>query len=655
MTAREPRRILVIDDSPDIHRDFAKILAPAPNDAGLDDLESRIFGTRPGEAREPRFVLDAAHQGEEGFAMVRAANERAEPYLCAFVDMRMPPGWDGLKTIEAIRAIDTETTLIVCTAYSDHSWSQIALRAGVPDRLLVLKKPFDPIEVTQMVHAIEERARLQRLASLHAEELKALVDLRTAELEALREGDRARADDLETIVRQRTRDLQHVALHDRLTGLPNRSHFYDRLLHAINRRHRDPDLLYAVLFIDFDRFKSVNDSMGHHAGDRLLRAIADRLASAIRQCDAVARPADEASSTAARLGGDEFCVLVERLASDDDALRIAQRILDVLSQPYEIGGRDVSLTASIGVTLGSRGYSNAEDALRDADAAMYRAKALGKAQCALYDQSMHADALRRAGLENDIRHAAGRGELRLAYQPVYSLASGEPVAAEALLRWHHPTLGLIPPNDFIAIAEESGSIIPLGDWVLAEVVAQLAAWHRADPACPLRHTAVNVTTKQITDPHFPTRLRETLARCRLDPRLLSLEVTEHALTEDGPGVASAIQAIRDLGVRVTLDDFGMGPGSLAALHKVALDGIKLDRSLLEASASTRRTAAFVQAVLTLARALDMEVIAEGVESLNQVALLQALGCELAQGYLFAQPAPAQEFLASLSTGSRRAA
>ncbi|HPF39363.1 MAG TPA: EAL domain-containing protein [Phycisphaerae bacterium] len=490
----------------------------------------------------------------------------------------------------------------------------------------------------------------------HNEQLETEVAARTAELEVANARDRQRMDELEDIVEARTVELRHAALHDKLTGLPNRSMFYDRLYHVIRRRRRNPDLVFAVLFIDFDKFKSINDSLGHAAGDALLRAIASRLQEGLRATDTICS-AKAPEFLAARLGGDEFCILLEDLKNDGDAKIVADRLLRRLSDPYDLDDRCVTSTASIGIAHSCVGYETAEDMIRDADIAMYRAKRLGRGRVVQFDQEMHGTTMRQIDIESDIKRAAENNELYLVYQPIVSLVTGCAIAVETLCRWRHPVYGEISPEEFIPLAEELGVIDSIGLWVLDTAVAQFAQWRAQWTArTPLSFLTVNVSPAQLTGDELRTHVEQALGRHSLDPASLVLEITETTLMRNAVESLAAIQSIRDLGARFFLDDFGSGYSSLGILHEFPLDGIKLDRAFLESATSTRRVAACIHSVVTLARTLNMDLIAEGIESYQQVALLQSLGCEDGQGYLFSPPMRAEslpEGLASISPDTWR--
>ena len=441
---------------------------------------------------------------------------------------------------------------------------------------------------------------------------------------------RQRADLVrEVSERQRAEEqLVHDALHDALTGLPNRTLFTDRLEGAIARARRRTNGLFAVLFLDVDRFKVVNDSLGHMVGDRLLRAIARRIPACLRDTD-----------TFARLGGDEFAVLLEELRDPSEALRMADRIQRELAMPFDLEGQEVFTTASIGIALSSIGYNRAEELLRDSDTAMYRAKALGKARYEVFDEAMRARAVALLNLETDLRRALERGELRLFYQPIVSLESGRIVGFEALLRWQHPDLGLLAPDEFVPLAEETGLITFLDRWLLRQACLQLGAWReRCETDAPLS-ISVNLSSKQFLFPDLVEHVETVVREAAIPPEDLRLEITESAIMENVDAAATMLARLRGLGIRVSLDDFGTGYSSLSYLHKFPIDTLKIDREFA-AKLGDRESREIARTIVTLARNLGMQVVAEGIETLEQLAQFRAMDCELGQGFLFSQPVDA---------------
>jgi diguanylate cyclase (GGDEF)-like protein/PAS domain S-box-containing protein len=419
--------------------------------------------------------------------------------------------------------------------------------------------------------------------------------------------------------------LSHMAMHDSLTGLPNRSLFLDRLKHALARAQREKARC-CVLFIDLDRFKRINDSLGHRAGDQILLESADRIAHSLRVDD-----------TVARLGGDEFTVLCEGIRDEEQALRVADKVSEELGHLYELDDGELYITASVGVAL-SDDSSSPEQLLRDADAAMYRAKSRGRARTELFDEESRSHTVNRLALESALHGAVERDEFRLLYQPKVSLSSGRVVGFEALLRWQHPTRGLLAPEEFIDIAEDSGLIVPIGEWVLNEAATQTAKWSEGREGPPFL-TCVNLSARQFAQPDIVALVGRAIQSSGVDPTALCLEITESVLMEQTPATAATLHDLKAIGVKLAIDDFGTGYSSLGYLQRFRLDFLKVDRSFVEGLGRDPGQTAIVDAVVRLAEALGLGVVAEGVETAEQLRALQALGCDLVQGYLFAYPEP----------------
>ena len=468
--------------------------------------------------------------------------------------------------------------------------------------------------VAQHIMTALERKKLQA-------ELERRVEDRTREL---REQVRVRE--------QAEQRLMHDALHDALTGLPNRTRFYVALENALARLHRDESQRFAVLFLDLDRFKVINDSVGHLFGDMMLKEAGARLADCVRANDVVAR-----------LGGDEFAILMEGISAPEDACHTAQRAIQALSEPMQIGGKELFTSASIGITLGERRYAKTEELLRDADVAMYRAKAHGRQRFEIFDERLHQEALHLLDLESDLRHAIQRHEFESHFQPIVDLRDGRVLGYESLLRWNHPRRGTVLPGEFLKVAEDNGGIEQI-DWQM------LANTCRAIPALQLgdRYVTLNVSPRRFRSPALAQRLLEELAAHGIPPHNVRIEVTEDALLDNPDQVFTTLDTLRRAGVLAALDDFGTGYSSLSYLHRFPLHGLKIDRSFVRelTSAGEGGSAAVVRAVLALAGTLGLEVIAEGIETEAQRDLLLELGCERGQGFLFSQARPAQEWRAA---------
>lgn len=425
------------------------------------------------------------------------------------------------------------------------------------------------------------------------------------------------------------KQLLHDAFHDNLTGLANRALFMDHLQRAIERGKSRHSNFYAVLFLDFDRFKNINDSLGHIEGDNFLKA-ARRLEHSTRSGDIVAR-----------LGGDEFVVLLSELLDANDATLIAGRIQENLKKPFEIGGREVFASASIGIALKTSEHSKAEDMLRDADIAMYRAKAGGRARYEIFNQAMRERAAKQLSLDTEMRYALEREEFQIHYQPIISLQTENLMGFEALVRWKHPTRGMIPPFEFIPAAEDSGLILPLGKWILEESCRQLRQWQEKYPQAANLSVSVNLSSKQFAQADLTGQIADALRKTKLDARCLKLEITESHIMENSEQAIGMMNDLRSLGIEISLDDFGTGYSSLSYLHRLPASFLKIDRSFVIRMLENEENSEIVSTIIKLAQNLKMKTIAEGIETEEQLAHLKRLNCEFGQGYFFSKPLEAK--------------
>lgn len=421
--------------------------------------------------------------------------------------------------------------------------------------------------------------------------------------------------------------LYRAALHDDLTGLPNRTLFVDRLERVMQLSRRNTNHLFGVLFLDFDRFKVINDSLGHAIGDRLLIGVARRIENCLRASDSVAR-----------LGGDEFVILLSQIKDIDEAAYVAERIQSALMLPFRLNGHEVFITASIGIVTSDVGYTNPEEILRDADTAMYQAKHRGKAQYAFFNRDMHASAVARLQAESDMRRALKHEEFYLNYQPIV-LPSGDILGFEALVRWQHPERGFVSPGEFIPIAEETGLILPLGEWVLREACRQMHQWQQDFPSAAPLYISVNITSNQIAQVNFIDNVERTLQETGLSGNSLRLEITESLIMENMESTSAKLETLRSMGVQVYIDDFGTGYSSFSYLQSLPIDALKIDKMFIDLVSDDPKSHQIVRAIITLAAALGLRVVAEGVETAEQLKTLEEMGCDAIQGYLMSRPLP----------------
>jgi diguanylate cyclase (GGDEF)-like protein len=545
---------------------------------------------------------------------------KKEPPDLILLDIKMPE-MDGYEVCQHLKASEqtSHIPVIFLSALDDVFDKVKAFEIGGVD---YITKPFQVEEVMVRVqHQLNLQAAKAEIAQLNAELEQKVAD-RTSRLEEV-----ISALNQEITQHEETKkQLVHDALHDPLTGLPNRSLFMEHLQKALQRSRRNENYLFAVLFIDLDRFKIINDSWGHNVGNQVLIAAADLLKKSARMVD-----------TVARLSGDEFAILLDDLKQPADAIAIAERVLHQMASPIEVPERTVFIGSTIGVVFGNETYQDGIELLRDADIAMYRAKAQGKGRYAIFDREMYAQTLHLSQLETDLRFALERQELVLHYQPIVSLKTGQLTGFEALLRWQHPQKGLIYPGEFIAIAEETGLIVAIGEWLLQEACQQLQSWQLKFPNATSLHMSVNLSSRQFQQFNLVERLAEILAVTGLDGRYLRLEITESMLMDRSERTMQLLHRLKQQKVQLSIDDFGTGYSSLSYLHSFPIDSLKIDRSFVNLIDPDAENGEIVTTIITLAHALGIKAIAEGVETPHQLARLKALGCDKAQGYLFAKP------------------
>jgi diguanylate cyclase (GGDEF)-like protein len=583
--------ILVVDDTPDNLRVLSASLS------------------------EKGYQVRCAKNGS--MALITAAKEPPDLIL---LDIKMPD-MDGYQVCQQLKANEkTRNIPVIFLSALDDVFDKVqAFEVGGVD---YLTKPFQIEELSIRVkHQLDLQAAKAAIARLN-NELEQKVQQRTLQLELVIDQLNREILDREYIQKQ----LLKQSLHDALTNLPNRNLLLEHLQKALQRSKRNPDYLFAVLFIDLDRFKIINDSWGHSVGDQLLIAIARILKECSRELD-----------TVARLSGDEFAILLEDLQEYNDAIAIAERIIEHFLSPIHLQDRAVFTGASIGIVLSCATYQDGVELLRDADIAMYGAKALGKGRYAIFDREMYAQTLHLSKLETDLRFALERKEFILHYQPIVSLKTLKLVGFEALLRWQHPDKGLIYPGDFIAIAEETGLIVPIGEWILREACQQLHTWQGKFSNSSSLQMSINLSNRQIQQFNFVDKLIEIIADIGLNSENIRLELTESMLMDRGEKTIELLSQIKQHKIQLSIDDFGTGYSCLSYLHSFPIDNLKIDRSFVSLINAEGEDYPIVNTMIVLAHSLGIKAIAEGVETPEQLAQLKKLGCDEAQGYLFAKP------------------
>ncbi|TWT54163.1 Cyclic di-GMP phosphodiesterase Gmr [Rubripirellula amarantea] len=637
MNEMNDSQILIVDDQQEIHDTFDRIFGQTVReDHALNDFENRFLGGRQTSEFElnsklSRYKLTHVSCGADAVEQAQRAIDQENGFSVAFVDMRMPSGMDGIETAEALWTVDPDLQIVICTAYSDHSWNEVLERLGCTDRLLLLKKPFESDEARQLAFALREKSRMAKIQRQKVEDLGREIQRR----------------------RGAEKQMKQMAHRDALTSLPNRSYLLEKLEKLIRSRKPDSKIEDAVLFLDLDNFKIINDSLGHEAGDDLLNQVAKRLQQCVREHDTATRMIDDENETV-RLGGDEFVVLLENLNERCDAIEVANRIVKRLSEPFSLCERMVNVGTSVGVAFINDQIVDAHVALRNADTAMYRAKNAGKGRIAVFDRTMHDDVVRRMERESQLRRAHEDDRFELHYQPIFNLHTAKIQGVEVLLRWRDDSGEYVSPSEFIPMIEEIGLIQQVGEWVFEHAMSDLGGIENTAPSVVQDdfYLGFNTSPRQLSDPFFVERLDEILLRKKLDRRRLKLEMNEAHDIRHVDQVRRTLLSLHASGVGIQIDDFGKGQSSLMCFQTFPIEAVKIDRSFTRSIASDHSHAVIAEAIVGLAHHLNAKIVAEGVESVEQLRRLQQWGCDAAQGYLFSPPLSPDELKRFLADPSR---
>ncbi len=594
---QQPIQVLVVDDDEAILDLYCRILMDTvPPERNTERaLRNQLFGDSAHAVPPPYSLFNVLYRrnAEQAVAAVVEALAGGRPFSVVFLDLQMPPGPDGAWAAARIREIDPNVNIVIVTA-ADADRRQITAQVPPEEKIFYVRKPFHPHEIRQLALALGRRWE---------------VDLCVCQL----------------------------AYYDHLTGLPNRGLFLDRLAQALVTAQRHQHQA-AVLFLDLDNFKRIRDTLGYGSSDQLLKIMAGRLLSHPLHASAASTPGTR--YTAARLCGDEFAVLLSGIGAEDEASVVAQTLLEILGRPIHLADREVTVTASIGIAIFPRDGDDVESLLKSADLAVCSAKRMGSNRFQQYQESMNETALRRLLLEDSLRCAIKRDELTLRYQPQINLLTGKISGMEALLRWNSVALGNVSPVEFIPVAEESGLIVQIGEWVLRTACQQVQHWR--DRGVPIPRIAVNVAMPQFTHARFLDMVQRVLVETGLDPEVLELEITESLLMKDPQSIATTLHTLKNLGVQIAVDDFGTGYSSLSRLKDLPIDCLKIDRAFVSGIDASSSDRAIVSAVIAMADGLKLRVVAEGVETTIQAEFLHSKHCGEMQGFLVSRPLPAEQ-------------
>lgn len=702
------RRVLIIDDDTRIHEDFRKILGEKYEQTEYDEIESKLFADEASASSTIVYELDSAYQGEEGYEKVVKANNENNPFAMAFVDMRMPPGWDGLETIKHIWAVDPYIQLVICTAYSDYSWNEVLYHLGASDRLIILKKPFDMVEVQQIATALttkwnlscESISRLQQIEESE-EKYRTVVDsVEDAIMTLDKDGkilfvnhnpwhmihqavggnyyadikdeyrDNVIRSVKEVFETGEQKNIEYATIggdnstvwsegrispyykndevvaatlvasdisvrkaldwqlrHDELTGLPNRATFSSYVESCIENKAETQS--FAILFIDLDHFNLINDCFGHEIGDKLLINISKLLSKKIN-----------VNEMLARFGGDEFAIIKCMNKGKDAIHQYAESLNELLKQSLTIEGFEIYPSASIGIVIVDNADAGVTGLLRDADAALNHAKSKGRNRYEYFDQDMHDKVVNRVNTGNELRRALKEDQFEAYYQPFTNLKERKVTGFEALIRWNHPEKGMISPTEFIPIAEETGMILSVTRKMLEIVCRQLKSWEDAGQKDV--KVSVNCSARDFNEQDMQKVIKDIVDGTGANINKLELELTEGSIMDDVENTIYNMHRLSSMGLNIAIDDFGTGYSSFSYIKKFSIDKLKIDRAFIKDTPQDEDDVAIVEAIIAMAQRLKLKVVAEGVETVEQLEFLKAAQCDVIQGFLLGKPMSSEE-------------
>jgi diguanylate cyclase (GGDEF)-like protein/PAS domain S-box-containing protein len=744
MQNKKPKRILIIDDVVAIHEDFRRILSGGALNTKFEEALAAITNKNPltEEKFTDKYILDSAYQGEEGFKLVEKAVAQNDHYALAFVDMRMPPGWDGLTTIKKIWGVDPEMQIVICTAFSDYSWEDISKELTNTDNFLILKKPFDVVEIRQLAASLTTKWELKKQVQYQVEHLQELVkersrdldnslSLSNAALESTHEGIIVTNKEGKVILMNRLflklwgleegsvqvndafhmvliklselvvesqllqemlldlskepkigianewllknnkilelythpqilhnkivgcvfsflditeqklfeKKLHYQATHDDLTGLPNRSLISDRIQQAIAYSKQDNTLI-GILMLNLDNFKRINDTLGQETGDILLQDVASKLLSILHDTDSISRT-----------GGDEFILVITSYDNENALMSRINKIFSLFSIPLRLKDQEIIVTTSMGVSIYPKDGEDVNTLLKNANIALYHAKELGRNNIQFFQPQLGQELFQKVDLISSLHQALTNNEFVLHYQPLLDLNTNRIMGVEALVRWKHPTLGLLQPDTFIPLAERSGIINELGKWVLRTACTQNKEWQKT--INPELNMAINISGYQFRKDEFVDEMIHILNELKLDPHTITLEMTESVILGNQQDISNKMHQLKQIGVHFAIDDFGTGYSTLNYLKYYPFDSIKIDKSFIQGVITNKGDKYIVEAIINMARTLGVMILAEGVESIEQVNFLKDRHANHVQGYFFSKPIDAEKCTELLKNSSNK--